>query len=96
MLDVRREGQAVLFKVRVQPRAAKNGLAGFYDGALRVRVTAPPAEGEANEACRALLAKMLNVPKSGVEIVSGQTGRNKLVRVAGVTAEEVYKILTSV
>lgn len=93
MLEVRQEGGAALFKVRVQPRAAKNELAGLYDGALRIRVTAPPVEGKANEACCALLAKILNVPKSGVEIASGQTGRNKLVRVTGVTAEEVYKIL---
>ncbi len=95
MLDVRQEGKAVLFKVRVQPRASKNELAGFFEGALRVRVTAPPVEGEANEACRALLAKILHVSKSSVEIVNGHSGRNKLVRVVGVTAEEVCNILAS-
>ena len=95
MLDVRQEGKAVLFKVRVQPRASKNELAGFFEGALRVRVTAPPVEGEANEACRSLLAKILNVPKSGVEIVSGRKGRNKQVRVVGLTREQVLKLLFS-
>lgn len=93
MLDVRQEGKAVLLKVRVQPRAAKNELAGLCDGALRVRVNAPPVEGAANEACRALLAKVLGVSKSSVEIVSGRSGRNKLVRVAGVDKERVLDLL---
>lgn len=96
MLDVRQEGQAVLFKVRVQPRAAKNELAGFFEGALRVRVTAPPVEGEANEACRSLLAKVLGVPRSSVEIIGGRAGRNKLVQVAGLGREQVFKLLSAV
>ncbi len=93
MLDVRQEGEAVLLKVRVQPRAASNELAGIFEGSLRVRVTAPPVEGAANEACRALLAKKLGVPVSRVEIVGGQKGKNKNIRVSGVSKERLLELL---
>ncbi|MEW6426278.1 MAG: DUF167 domain-containing protein [Bacillota bacterium] len=85
----------MLFKMHVQPKASKNEVAGFYDGALRVRVKAPPVEGAANEACRALLAKVLAVPKSSIEILSGHSGRNKLVRVTGVSKEQILSVLAT-
>ena len=71
--------------VRVQPRASSNEVVGYKaDGALRVRVTAPPAEGAANEAVIRLLADALGVPKSAVTVVRGGTARLKLVEIAGV------------
>jgi uncharacterized protein (TIGR00251 family) len=69
------------FYVRVQPRASWNETAGEREGAVRVRITAPPVEGAANKALAGFLAERLGVPKSAVEIVSGQTGRYKRVRV---------------
>ncbi|MCL6559468.1 MAG: DUF167 domain-containing protein [Firmicutes bacterium] len=93
MLDIREEKNGVSFKVRVQPRAAKNQVAGLYEGALKIRLTAPPVDGEANEACRAFLAGLLGVTRSQVEIVSGHTGRNKLIRVEGITAERLSGLL---
>jgi len=83
-LWLREENGGVLFKVRVQPRAARNELAGLFEDALRLRLTAPPVDGEANEACRSFLAGLCKVPKSRVAIVSGHTGRSKVVRVSGV------------
>jgi uncharacterized protein (TIGR00251 family) len=74
--------------VRVQPRAAREGLAGARSGALVVRVSAPPVEGEANAALIRLLARALAVPPSAVTIVRGSTSRDKLVRIVGVSAEQ--------
>lgn len=93
MLNVREEKDGVVFKVRVQPRAAKNQVSGLYEDALKLRLTAPPVDGEANEACRAFLAGLLAIPRSRVEIVSGHTGRNKMIRVTGISAEQVLKKL---
>jgi hypothetical protein len=94
VLDIREDKEGSVFKVRVQPRASRNELAGVFEGALRVRLTAPPVEGAANEACRTFLAERLGVPRSRVEVISGHTGRNKLVRVSNVNREQVLKLLS--
>lgn len=86
MLDIKEEKGGITIKVRVQPRAAKNQVAGVMDGAVKVRLTAPPVDGAANKACCEFLAGLFGVPKSNVEIIHGLTGRNKTVRVAGVCA----------
>lgn len=80
-------------KVKVQPRASANKIAGFRDGVLVVRVTAPPEKGRANAAVVALLAAALGVPKTGVRITRGHNSREKLVAVDGLTPEEVERIL---
>jgi uncharacterized protein (TIGR00251 family) len=83
-----------LLHVRVQPRAARTGIAGWRaDGALSVRVTAAPVDGQANAAVGALLAEALGVRASAVEIVRGATGRDKYVRVAGLTLDDVIRRL---
>ena len=71
-------------RVRVQPRASKDALAGERDGALVVSLKAPPVEGAANEALARFLGEVLDVAPSAVRIVSGAAGRNKLVAVAGI------------
>ena len=80
---LRQSGEDVLVTVRVQPRAAKAGLAGERAGALVVRVTAPPVEGRANDAVCRVLAKAAGVPPSRVVVERGATGRDKVVRIAG-------------
>ena len=70
----------------VQPRASRNEILGYRDKLLRVRVTAAPAEGEANRLCREVLAEALEIPLSRVEILSGHRARRKRVRVEGVEA----------
>jgi uncharacterized protein (TIGR00251 family) len=93
VLPLREEKDGVSFKVRVQPRASKNQVAGIFEDALRVRLTAPPVDGEANEACRAFLASILSVSRGQVEILSGLTGRNKVVKIKGISISEVQKRL---
>jgi uncharacterized protein (TIGR00251 family) len=89
MISLREGGGAVSFSVRVHPRAKKNGITGEMGDALKLSLTTPPVEGRANEACIEFFAKLLKVPRSSVTIASGQNSRNKVIRVAGLTAEEV-------
>lgn len=102
--DLRRAAEAVTirdtpagatFSVRVQPRAKKNAITGEVGEALKLSITAPPVEGRANEACIAFVAELLNVPRSSVTIAAGLSSRNKVVRVAGMTAAEVQHKLTA-
>ncbi|NQS76704.1 MAG: DUF167 domain-containing protein [Peptococcaceae bacterium] len=93
MLQVTEVNGDVVFKVRVMPRSSKNCLAGVYNDALKIRLTAAPLEGKANEACRVFLAKTLGVPRSRVEIVGGHTSRNKVIRAYGLSAEKALKAL---
>jgi len=85
-LDLRDAGGGITLRVRVQPRASRDGLSGEREGALVVRLTAPPVEGAANEALARLLGKTLGVAPSAVRVVSGAAGRNKVVSVAGLDA----------
>jgi uncharacterized protein (TIGR00251 family) len=79
----------VTLAVRVTPRARKNKIAGITGEALSVKLAAPPVEGAANAALCAFLAEQLGVRKSAVTLIAGQTSRQKMVRVDGVTADEV-------
>ena len=83
----------VAFAVRVVPRASKNEIVGVHGDALKIRLTAPPVEGKANEALSAFLAQRLGVRKSYVEIVAGATSRLKMIRVIGLSAQEVKERL---
>jgi len=80
--------------VRVQPRAPRSEIVGWRaDGTLSVRVAAPPVEGAANAAVSALLAGALGVRSTAVTIAHGTRGRDKLVRVAGLTPDEIRRRL---
>lgn len=79
------------FQVKVQPRAKKNAITGEVGDALKLALTAPAIEGRANQACIAYLAELLNVPRSSVTIAAGHSSRNKVIRVAGVSAAGVEK-----
>ena len=79
--------------LQVQPRASRTEVVGPHGGALKIRLAAPPVDGEANDELVRFLAKVLGVPRSAVEIVSGETGRRKRVRVAGVDGAHVSRIL---
>ncbi|MEW6720456.1 MAG: DUF167 domain-containing protein [Thermodesulfobacteriota bacterium] len=89
----RTEGAGATLSVRVVPRSAKEEVAGCEGGALRIRLTAPPVEGKANEALCRFLAKALGVPRRSVTLLSGGTGRNKIVRIEGLTAEKALAAL---
>jgi uncharacterized protein (TIGR00251 family) len=93
VIDVRDTSGGATFEVKVQPRARKNALTGELDGALKLALTAPPVEGKANQACVDFLAKLLKVARSSVTIASGLTGRRKVVRIAGLSAQQLRERL---
>lgn len=77
----RRDGADLVLQVLVQPRASRDAFAGVVGDRLKVSLTAPPVEGEANAALCAFLAKQFGVPKSHVVLEHGETGRRKRVRI---------------
>jgi uncharacterized protein (TIGR00251 family) len=81
--------------IRVQPRAKRTEVAGERQGAVVIRVSAPPVEGKANEAVRRLIAERVGVPKSAVRIVRGESSRDKVVRIDGLSSDEARKALLS-
>ena len=80
-------------RVRVQPRASANAIDGMREGALVVRVTAPPADGRANDAVRKLIARRLRVGVTRVEIVRGAGARDKVLRVHGISESRLRALL---
>src|ERR671916_2278747 len=93
MLRYTESGGAISFAVRVVARASRSEVAGEHDGALRVRIAAPPVEGAANEELARTLARALGVPSRAVEIMSGHASKTKLVRVAGATCERLLSLV---
>ena len=83
----------VTLTVRIQPRASKNEVVRLENGGLKIRLTAPPVDGAANEALVKFLADRFSVAKSQVEIVSGHTSRDKIVRISGVSTEDAESLL---
>jgi uncharacterized protein (TIGR00251 family) len=82
-----------VIQIKLVPRSSKNQILGKEGEAYRVKVTAPPVEGLANEALIELLAKKLKIPKKDLEILSGQRSRLKSVRVRGISSEEIGRLL---
>jgi uncharacterized protein len=89
VIPIRDTPSGATFQIRVHPRAKKNAITGEIGDALKVALTAPPLEGRANEACIAFFAELLNVSRSSITIAAGETSRNKLIRVSGLSAAEV-------
>lgn len=89
MIPIRESGDGVSFAVKVHPRAKKDAITGEIGDAIKLSLTTPPVEGRANEACIEFFAKLLKVPRSSVSIASGLSSRNKVIRIAGLSADDV-------
>ena len=83
----------VLLRLRIQPRASRDEIVGMAGDAIRLRLTAPPVDGAANEALVHFLAARLRVSRSAVELVGGHTSRSKVVVVTGVSQKEAAERL---
>jgi len=94
LLNIRQEKSGASFAVKVAPRASQNKIAEVADGALKVRLTAPPVEGAANEALVKLLAKALGLAKSRVKVVQGHKSRDKRLLIEGLEPEEIARRLS--
>lgn len=93
MIPIHDSPTGATFAINVHPRAKKDAITGELGNALKVALTAPPLDGRANEACIEFFAEVLNVPRASVSIAAGQSSRNKVIRVAGLAAEETRKRL---
>jgi uncharacterized protein (TIGR00251 family) len=86
VLSINETAAGVSFAVRIQPRAKRDAVLGELGGALKISLVAPPVDGRANEGCISFMAELLEVRRSQVSILSGHASRNKVMRVAGITA----------
>ena len=85
MIPIQESAKGITFAVKVHPRARKNAITGVVGDAVKLALTAPPVEGKANQAVIEFFADLFAIPRSSVTIASGETSRNKIVRVAGVS-----------
>ena len=81
-------GNDIIVKVKIVPGSSKNKIVGVYNDSLKITITTPPVEGKANKKCIAYLAKYFDVTKSKIEIISGQTGKNKLIKIYDINQKE--------
>lgn len=93
MIKLTTRENSIIFAVRVQPRASRSEILGELDGALKIRLAAPPVDGEANEELIRYLAKFFGVPRRQVCILSGQTSKNKVIRIDSMTVDEGEQVL---
>ena len=96
MIGITESAGAVSFAVKVHPRAKKDAITGEVGDVLKLSLTAPPVDGRANQACVDFFAKFLNVPRSSVTIAAGESGRRKVIRIAGLSAEQLREKLLAV
>ena len=89
------QSQSNQLSLKVTPNAGRNEITGFTDGVLHVKINAPPVRGKANRELIDYLGEVLGVRKSAITIVKGQTSRNKIIAVAGMSREDILKRLTS-
>ena len=93
LIDFTENDISITFTVRVIPRSSKAEIVGEHDGALKIKLKSPPVDGEANDELIRFLSKLLSIPRSNIEIVSGETSRSKRIRVSGVTSARINAIL---
>lgn len=92
-LKITQRGDALLLPVRVQARASVTQIAGVHDGAIKIRLTAPPLENRANRELLKFLAEILHVPPGRLELIAGEHSRQKTVAVKGLSREELTTTL---
>lgn len=95
MIRYSQHDRSLTFAVRVTARASRSEIAGEHNGALRVRIAAPPVEGAANRELTKLLAKTFKLPQSAVEIIAGNNSKNKTIRIHGADAAVLEQIVQS-
>lgn len=96
MIPVHESAKGVSFAVKVQPRARKNAITGVVGDALKLALTAPPVDGRANQAVVEFLADFFEITRSSITIASGETSRNKVIRIAGLTRQDVERRLAEI
>lgn len=93
MIPIQQTSTGVTFAIKVHPRAKKDAITGELSDALKLALTAPPIDGRANQACIEFFANLLNLPRSSITIASGETSRRKVIRISGLSADELRQRL---
>ena len=93
MIPIHDTPGGAVFAVKIHPRAKKNAITGSVGDALKLAVTAPPIDGRANDACIEFFANLFLVPRSSITIASGESSRRKVIRIAGLPADELRRKL---
>ena len=93
MIPISESAKGITFAIKVHPRARKNAITGTVGDALKLALTAPPVDGRANQAVIEFFADLFAIPRSSVTIASGETSRNKVVRIAGVSKPQAEQRL---
>lgn len=92
-LTVNEKEGRVRFAVRIQPRASRSELIGLHGDALKIRISAPPVDGAANDALISFLADTFAVPRRAIRILAGESSRSKLVEIEGITERAVHEVI---
>ena len=79
------QGDNLVLRCIVQPKASRDEITGVQDERLKIRITAPPVDGKANEHLIRYLASVLDLPRSRITLVNGDTGKRKTLRISGMT-----------
>lgn len=95
MIKVTAQANSITFAVRVQPRASTSELVGELDGALKIRLAAPPVDGAANEELIRWLAKFFGVTRRQISIISGETSKQKIIRVSDLQPAQAEQTLVA-
>jgi hypothetical protein len=95
MLQISTTAKGIIFSILVAPRSSRNEVVGVVEGALKLKITAPPLEGKANAECVRYLSQLLHVPKVQVAITGGHKSRKKTVCITGVKAEAIEALAPS-
>lgn len=91
MMNILENDEGITVGIKVQPRASRNQIVGEQDGMLKVKLTAPPVEGEANQALVDYLASVLGTPRRNVILVKGESSRQKIIAIKGMSRETFLK-----
>jgi len=89
-------GNEIVVKVKIVPGSSQNKIIGVYNNALKISIAAPPVEGKANKKCIAYLAKYFDVAKSRIEIISGKTSKNKLIKIYDISKKDFLEKLEKI
>jgi uncharacterized protein len=91
-MDVLEKDGSITFSVRVVPRASLSEIVGEHDGVLKIKIAAPPVDGAANAELIKLLARKFNVSKSDIEIIGGETSKNKRIKITNLSESKFREV----
>ena len=92
---IRETVEGVVLRVVLQPRSSRTAIEGIVNGSLKIKVTSPPVEGKANQACLEFLSKQLSIPKTHMSVSAGQKTRFKSITIVGHDAEDIRRSLAA-